>query len=234
MSRTTGRILVWSICLSLVATLASAQSDSAKVFHGTVYAESYNQVMVIAVDNNSDGLMDTAFVVATAEPFGVRVSYRWHNADIIFKPSGLMITSPSEREALIVTFRRDVPRATFAAPEAFHVTRVANAIGLAHHSALADVYPMDRMPSGNSGHVKSDAIVSTDDGWTRQPFQNDWGWAGSGGGSCTSGGSGATSCSIGGCINTSGKNDCSATCVSGYYACCNCGNCTCLRYDGRN
>ena len=51
MSYNPGRILLCSILLSLAAGLATAQTtDAAKVFHGAIYVESYNQVMVIAVE----------------------------------------------------------------------------------------------------------------------------------------------------------------------------------------
>ncbi|HJW95356.1 MAG TPA: hypothetical protein VJ901_17190 [Thermoanaerobaculia bacterium] len=224
--------------LSLVAGLATADTDAAKVFHGAIYVESYNQVMVIAIDTEGasqrDGNADNVFVVATPDSFDTPISYRWTNANLVFKPSGLMVTSPSDREALIVTFERDIPRATFAAPADFRTTRVSNAIGLAHHSSLASVYPMELMPRG---HMKSSRAGSNtyENDWFRQPFNQDWNSSGgSGGGSgCTSGGSGSTSCSISGCASTSYKNDCSVTCFSGYYACCNCGSCICLRYDGR-
>lgn len=234
-----GRILLCSILLSLVAGLATAQTtDAAKVFHGAIYVESYNQVMVIAVDSDErggrDGSADNVFVVATPEPFMTPLSYRWTNADLVFKASGIMITSPAERETLIVTFRRDIPRANFVAPADFHTTRVGNAIGLAHHSSLAYDYPMEAMPS-NHGHSSRRVAgeLYGDEGWTRQPFQNDWDMGGAAGG-CTSGGSGSLSCSVSGCAATSYKNDCSVSCIgSGYYACCNCGSCVCLRYDGR-
>jgi len=234
MSYNPGKILLCSILLSLVAGLATADSDAAKVFHGAIYAESYNQVMVIAIDSDAggrDGIADSVFVVATPESFVTPVSYRWTNATLVFKASGVMVTSPADREALIVTFKRDVPRANFAAPAEFHTTRVANAIGLAHHSTLGDIYYMDAMPSGSS---RSRRLVSntTADGWTRQPFQNDWSGDGAAGG-CTSGGGGSTSCSVSGCAASAYKNDCSVSCISGYYACCNCGSCTCVRYDGR-
>lgn len=238
MSFKPGRVLLCSILLSLVAGLAHADTDAAKVFHGAIYVESYNQVMVIAVDSEGaaarDGNADNVFVVATPDSFDTPISYRWTNANLIFKPSGLMVTSPTDHEALIVTFERDIPRATFAAPADFRTTRVSNAIGLAHHSSLAHVYPMELMPRG---HQKASRIGSNtyDNDWYREPFMNDWGYAsGSGGSGCTSGGGGATSCSISGCAATSYKNDCSVTCFTGYYACCNCGSCTCLRYDGRN
>jgi hypothetical protein len=143
-----------------------------------------------------------------------------------------MVTSPAEREALIVTFRRDVPRANFVAPPEFHTSRVVNAIGLAHHSSLAYDYPMESMPSDHGHSSRRVASEWDNGGWTRQPFQNDWNMDGSAGG-CTSGGSGSVSCSISGCAATSYKNDCSVSCITGYYACCSCGNCTCLRYDGR-
>jgi hypothetical protein len=229
------RILVFITTLCL-AGAAYAQNDAARVFHGTVYVESYNRTMVVAIDTNADGRMDDAFAAATEEPYATHISYRWRNADVLFKAGGVMITAPDEREALIATFRRDVPRAGFSAPEAFHVTRVANLIGLAYHYNLAYEYRMDRMPSGNgsSSAGRTASEYTFEDGWTREPFQNDWGWSGSGGGSCTSGGSGATQCSISGCTNTSGRNDCSVSCIQGYYACCNCGSCGCYRYDGRN
>jgi len=234
MSYNPGKVLLCSILLSLVAGLATADTDAAKVFHGAIYAESYNQVMVIAIDSDAggrDGVADSVFVVATPESFVTPVSYRWTNATLVFKASGVMVTSPADREALIVTFKRDVPRANFVAPAEFHTTRVANAIGLAHHSTLGDIYYMDTMPSGSG---RSHRLVSntTGDGWTRQPFQNDWSGDGAGGG-CTSGGSGSTSCSVSGCAASSYKNDCSVSCINGYYACCTCGSCTCLRYDGR-
>ena len=235
MSYKPGKVLLFSILVSLVAGLATADTDAAKVFHGAIYAESYNQVMVIAIDSDAggsrDGVADSVFVVATPESFVTPVSYRWTNATLVFKASGVMVTAPEEREALIVTFKRDVPRANFAAPAEFHTTRVANAIGLAHHSTLSDIYYMDNMPSGSSrGHrgVASDTIG---DGWGKQPFQNDWSSSPSGG--CTSGGGGSTSCSVSGCAATSYKNDCSVSCITGYYACCSCGSCICLRYDGR-
>jgi hypothetical protein len=224
--------------LSLVAGLATADTDAAKVFHGAIYVESYDQVMVIAVDSDAngarDGKADTVFVVATPESFVTPVSYRWTNASLVFKASGVMVTSPADREALVVTFKRDVPHANFTTPAEFHTTRVANAIGLAHHSALADEYFMDAMPPGNGrGHGRHGSEW-VDEGWTRQPFQNNWDYN-SGGGGCMSGGSGSLSCSIGGCASTQGRNDCSVSCIgTGYYACCNCGSCTCLRYDGRN
>jgi len=235
MSYNPGKVLLCSILLSLVAGLATADTDAAKVFHGAIYAESYNQVMVIAIDSDAggsrDGVADSVFVVATPESFVTPVSYRWTNATLVFKASGVMVTSPADREALIVTFKRDVPRANFVAPAEFHTTRVANAIGLAHHSTLGDIYYMDTMPSGSS---RSRRLVSnlSSDGWTREPFQNDWSGDGAAGG-CTSGGSGSTSCSVSGCAASSYKNDCSVSCITGYYACCTCGSCTCLRYDGR-
>jgi len=236
MSYKPGRILLCSILLSLVAGLANADTDAAKVFHGAVYVESYNQVMVIAVDTDSngnrDGNADNVFVVATPDSFVTPVSYRWTNANVVFKASGIMVTAAAEHEALIVTFERDVPRATFMAPAEFHTTRVANAIGLAHHSSLAHVYPMDAMPSGHhAGRIGSQTY---DNEWFREPFMNDWNANGGSGGGCTSGGGGATSCSVSGCAATSYKNDCAVTCFTGYYACCNCGSCVCLRYDGRN
>ena len=233
MSYKPGRILLCSILLSLVAGLATAQTtDAAKVFHGAIYVASYNQVMVIAVDSDDNGNADSVFVVATAEPFVTPLSYRWTNANLVFKASGILVTSPAEREALIVTFRRDVPRANFVAPADFHVTRVGNAIGLAHHSSLAYDYPMESMPSDRGHSSRRVSSEWTSDGWTREPFQNDWNMDGAAGG-CTSGGSGSVSCSINGCAATSYKNDCSVSCITGYYACCNCGSCTCLRYDGR-
>lgn len=237
MSHNPGRTLLCCVLLSLVAGLAYGDSDAAKVFHGAVYAESYDKVMVIAVDSDAngarDGMADTVFVVATPEPFLTPISHRWTNASLVFKASGVMVTSPDDHEALIVTFKRDVPRANFVAPAEFHVSRVANAIGLAHHTSLPDIYHMDNMPTahgrGNSRHASETLGV---DGWDRQPFQNNWGDGGAAGG-CTSGGSGSTSCSVSGCAATSYKNDCSVSCITGYYACCNCGSCTCLRYDGR-
>src|SRR6185369_441477 len=115
MSYKPGRILLCSILLSLVAGLATADTDAAKVFHGAIYVESYNQVMVIAVDSDADGSADNVFVVATPEPFAAPVSYRWSSANLVFKASGIMVTSSAEREALIVTFKRDIPRANFVA-----------------------------------------------------------------------------------------------------------------------
>jgi hypothetical protein len=232
MSYNPGRILLCSILLSLVAGLASADTDAAKVFHGAINVESYNQVMLIAVDANNDGNADNIFAVATYESFNAPLSYRWKNADLVFKASGIMVTSPAEREALIVTFKRNLPKANFIAPAEYHTSHVADAIGLAHHYSLSLTYPMDGIPSGR----RSNSRITTntyDDGWYREPYTQDWDSWGSGGG-CLSGGSGSTSCSISGCASTSYKNDCSVTCMNGYYACCNCGNCTCLRYDGRN
>ena len=238
MSYNPGKILLFSILLSLVAGLATADSDAAKVFHGAIYVESYNQVMVIAVytDGNGgrDGNADTVFVVATPDSIVTPISYRWQNANLVFKASGLMVTAPAEHEALIVTFKRDIPRANFNAPAEFHTTRVSNAIGLAHHSTLSETYPMDNMPSGSAGSNSRVATNTLGDGWRRQPFQNDWDLGSGSGGGCTSGGGGSTSCSVSGCAATSYKNDCSVSCTNGYYACCNCGNCACFRYDGRN
>src|ERR1041385_6156194 len=114
MSFNPGRVLLFSLLVSALAGLASADTDAAKVFHGAIYVESYNQVMLIAVDSEGaaarDGNADNIFVVATTDPFDTPISHRWSNANLTFKASGLMVTSPTDREALIVPFERPARR----------------------------------------------------------------------------------------------------------------------------
>jgi len=57
------------------------------------------------------------------------------------------------------------------------------------------------------------------------PFEHEPGNGGGGTPSCSAGGVGSTSCTV-----TSGGNSCTASCASGYYACCNFGPLSCRCY----
>jgi hypothetical protein len=75
--------------------------------------------------------------------------------------------------------------------------------------------------SGKPGGI---AIAECDDPFLC-PFEQDPGDGGGGTPSCSAGGVGSTSCTV-----TSGGNSCTASCASGYYACCNFGPLSCRCY----
>ena len=168
-------------------------------------------MLVDTAKDGKDGLVDQWFILESAEGFDMPLSAELPNANLVFYPGSLRITSPNERT--MYDFAVPDREERRPAPKHFRLVR-RTGIGLSH------VESDTRVPISTAGRnpvVMPSMACSEEEGcfpWAEWIWE---GGGGSGGGSstCDSGGPGATSCSASG-----GGSSCSVTCGAGYYACC--------------
>jgi len=213
------RCLMFSL-LFVAASLQAASPNAAasvRIHGGTVMVRSSVHATILLVRNgNGDGAAEHLFQV-WSNP-GLEQSALYRGADVEYSGTSLIVIAPSEQIALTYNVAGYKAPAV-PAPEGFSTT-VYNVAGM-NHQVGASVERLTITTGNPGGRLRTNECQ--DCGFL--PFEDPWGAAGGGSGSCNSGGVGSTSCSVSG---TGGS--CSVTCGAGY-ACCKVGNppsCTCV------
>jgi hypothetical protein len=164
--------------------------------------------------------VDHAFVLACDEPIGGPAVVDLSDAVISVSPGRVVATSASDRTVVVLALSDSPDPANEHFPAGYNVLRF-HGFGLTHKVGALGT-PLQKARK----FVARDLCDGVIDPYCVENL--DPGGGGGSGSSCGSGGSGASQC---GC--SAGGDSCSVSCVSGYYACCNCGlfgsTCTCVR-----
>jgi hypothetical protein len=212
------RFLVLLGCLvytgSLIASPIATAADPG-TFHGRTVIKSVDEHRIlIALDSRGSGRADHRFRFWSEEALpAVDLDFE---ASLQFYGSELIVIADDEKTIYRFMVGGSQPHQYRMAENA--VATGYTGYGLNHEMPA----PAPRNNAAKAGGGESDPSLSCDFGECEQPS---WEWYGNG--SCTSGGVGATSCSI----SVAGTS-CSASCESGFYACCRSDfggiSCTCV------
>jgi hypothetical protein len=206
--------------LSLILAAAITSSSPSRspadyaILSGAVRAiRKSDRAVLIGVDENRDGLADHLFwFFASPAP---AVDFSSSSALVEFRGDELVIVGGKENRQLVFSVgpRRHRAQTQWSGPHASF-----SGVGLTHQMGLANMSmaaaPHDGRISSSTYHGDCQNLdCLLDDYPTWDPFG-----AGGTATGCDNGGLGAWSCSI---TNPNGGASCSASCGSGYYACCN-------------
>lgn len=214
------RFLVLLGCLVCTGSLLASPTATAAdpgTFHGRTLIRSYDEHRIlIALDSHGTNKADHLFRFWSEEtlpPIDLKF-----DASLQFYGNELIVISDDDKTIYRFTVGGSQPH-QFRMSENAEATGYTG-YGLNHEMPTPAPRSAAKAPAGGAN---PDPSLSCDFGDCEQPS---WEWFGNG--SCTSGGVGATSCSI----SVSGTS-CSASCETGYYACCSSSfggiSCTCVR-----
>ncbi|HKO56418.1 MAG TPA: hypothetical protein VJ276_11105 [Thermoanaerobaculia bacterium] len=215
------RFLVLLGCLACTGSLLAAPVATAAdpgTFHGRTIIKSYDEHRIlISVDSRGSGRADHRFRFWSEEALpAVDLDFE---ASLQFYGSELIVIADDEQTVYRFMVGGSQPHQYRMAENT--VATGYTGYGLNHE--MPAPAPRNNAAKAGAGGADPDPSLSCDYGECEQPS---WEWWGNG--SCTSGGVGATSCSL----SVAGTS-CSASCESGFYACCKSDfggiSCTCVR-----